>query len=136
VTITKEIISFSFADGNQNQIDYIPLPVSEVEFVKEMDDIAGDKRNIHEDRCRLQIATLNNGYNSGRSYYLATNSKEELNRLISIISKNAAAAKERAEARTVFRKMQLQIRMRYESNLFQIWMALMIGAVSVHIAAA
>ena len=128
VIITKEIISFAFTDGSENQIDHIPF--AEVDFVKEMEDIAGDKRKVHDDRFRLQIATVANGYNSGRAYYLSTTTQTQLDELIEKMSKNAKAARIRAEAKTVFRKLQLKIRIRYESNHFQGWMALMIGAVS------
>ena len=129
VIITKDIISFAFADANdENQIDYIPF--AEVEFVKEMEaDITGDMRKNHEDRHRITISTEPNGYNSGRAYYLALNSKEELDRLTAKMTKLSNAARVRAQAKTVFRLVQLKVRNRYESNVVQGFMALMIGAV-------
>ncbi len=128
--VTKDIISFAFV-GDENQIDYIPL--SEIEFVKEMKDIANPSdaggTSDHEDRYRLQIATVLTGHNSGRAYYLATLSKAGLDDLLAKLTKNAKAARKRAGAKTLFRMLQLKVRKRYESHFIQALMALMIGAV-------
>jgi hypothetical protein len=131
--ITKELISFAFV-GDENQIDYIPL--AEIEFVKEMKDIAnasasdaGGKAD-HEDRHRLQIATVLTGYNSGRAYQLSTSSKASLDEILSHLAKNAKAARKRAGTKTLFRMLQTKVRKRYESPLTQGMMAMMIGAVS------
>ncbi len=132
MVLTKELISFAFV-GDENQIDYIPL--SEVEFVKEMKDIAnasasdvGGKAD-HEDRFRVQIATVLTGYNSGRAYQLSTSSKASLDALIEHLTKNAKAARKRAGTKTLFRMLQTKVRKRYESPITQGLMALMIGAV-------
>jgi hypothetical protein len=131
VVVTKELISFAFV-GDENQIDYIPL--AEVEFIKEMKDIANASdvggKSDHEDRFRLQIATILTGYNSGRAYQLSTSSKASLDSLIDHLSKNAKAARKRAGTKTLFRMLQTKVRKRYESQLTQSLMALMIGAVS------
>ncbi len=134
VIVTKDIISFAFA-GDDNQIDYIPL--ADIEFIKEMKDItnasandAGGKAD-HEDRYRLQIATVLTGYNSGRAYQLSTTSKASLDALLDRISKNAKAARKRASNKTLFRMLQQKVRKRYESQITQGMMALMIGAVGV-----
>ncbi len=128
--ITKDMISFAFV-SDDNQIDYIPL--EEIEFVKEMKDIANPSdaggTSDHEDRYRLQIATVLTGHNSGRAYYLATASKAGLDDLMEKLTKNAKAARKRAGAKTLFRMLQLKVRKRYESNIVQGLMALMIGAV-------
>ena len=82
-------------------------------------------------RHKMQIATLPTGYNSGRTYYIATQSKDLLDKLISKLKKYAKAERTRAEANSLFRKVQLKVRKRYESNLVQGVMALLIGAVSI-----
>ncbi len=128
--VTKDIISFAFV-ADENQIDYIPL--EEIEFIKEMKDIANPSdaggTSDHEDRHRLQIATVLTGHNSGRAYYLATSSKAGLDDLMDKLTKNAKSARKRAGAKTLFRMLQLKVRKRYESSIVQTLMALMIGAV-------
>ena len=133
MVVTKELLSFAFV-GDENQIDYIPL--AEIEFIKEMKDIAnasatdaGGKAD-HEDRFRLQIATVVTGYNSGRAYQLSTSSKASLDALLDHLTKNAKAARKRAGTKTLFRMLQTKVRKRYDSPLTQGIMALMIGAVS------
>ncbi len=134
VIITKDIISFAFV-GDDNQIDYIPL--ADIEFVKEMKDIAnasaGDPegKTDHEDRYRLQIATVLTGHNSGRAYQLSTKSKSSLQSLLDRLNKNAKAARKRASNKTLFRMLQQKVRKRYESQITQGIMALLIGAVGV-----
>jgi hypothetical protein len=74
----------------------------------------------------MQIATRDDGYNSGRIYYLSTGSKEALDDLISDLTKKAKICRLQAEARTSFQKFQLRVRERYESRIFQGLMALLI----------
>ena len=128
--ITKDKISFAFV-GEDKQIDHIPL--SEVEFIMEMKDIAGQEHGEDEggDRHRMQIATLPKGYNSGRTYYIATPTKDSLDHLLKKIKQNSKAAIQRAEAKSLFRKLQLMFRKKYESNFVQGGMALLIGAVRI-----
>ena len=80
-------------------------------------------------RHKMQIATLPTGYNSGRTYYIATHSNDLFENLIVKLKKYAKAERSRAEASSLFRKIQMKIRKRYESNIVQGVMALMIGAV-------
>ncbi len=129
VVITKEEISFAFV-GEEAQIDHIPF--AEITYVKEMTDAAGDDHKDDESRRfshAMQIATRDDGFNSGRIYYLSTESKEALDELIADLSKKAKTARVQAEARTNFQKFQLRIRKRYESRKFQGVMALLIIAV-------
>ena len=99
----------------------------------EIKDLAGQEHGEDEggDRHRMQVATLPKGYNSGRTYYIATPTKELLDRILKITKTNSKAAIKRAEAKSLFRKLQLMFRKKYESNFVQGGMALMIGAVSV-----
>ena len=129
VVITKEIISFAFV-GEDNQIDYIPL--SEVDFVKEMKNAAAQNDNDDgeiDETHKLQIATLPTGYNSGRAYYLATKNRDEFTLLLTQLSKLAKIERKKAEAKTFFGMVQLKVRKRYESSYFQGVMALMIMSV-------
>jgi hypothetical protein len=130
VVISKDKIAFAFV-GEEAQIDHIPF--AEVLHVKEMleaaaeeydDDDASKFRNV------LQIATKNDGYNSGRIYYLSTDSQETLQELITDLTKKAKTALKQTEARTGFRKLQRRVRKRYDSTQFQGLMALLIAAVS------
>ncbi len=131
VVITKEDVSFAFIGGD-NRIDHIPF--AEVLQVKEMkeaacDDFEGLNKDTRFSNV-LQISTITDGYNSGRTYYLSADSKETLDSLIEFMSKKADVARTQVEARTFFRKVQLRVRRRYESQEFQSLMALLIAAVS------
>ena len=128
--ITKDIVSFAFV-GEDQQIDHIPL--SEIDFVIEMKDQenqAGlEATAAQADQYKVQIATVEDGYNSGRVYRFAMRDREELEKMIERLKKFAKAAKKRAEARNLFRKIQLRVRKRYEAGPVQALMALMIMAV-------
>ena len=130
VVITKDVISFAFVDEDA-QIDYIPF--AEILHVKEMAD-AGDDAEEDEGKYShvMQIATRDDGYNSGRIYYLSTSSKEELDLLITELQSKAKKARMQAEAHTWFQMLQLKVRIRYESSIFQGLMALLIAAVNPH----
>ena len=56
------------------------------------------------------INTINEGHNSGRSYYLQASSKEQSNELVKLLKHHAVRAKERANARTRFARVQLVVR--------------------------
>lgn len=130
VVITKDQISFAFVD-EEAQIDHIPF--AEVLHVKEMLEAPAEASSESEDSTKfrnvLQIATNNDGYNSGRIYYLSTDSQETLKELITDLTKKAKTARVQAEARTGFRKLQRIVRNRYDSAQFQGLMALLIAAV-------
>ena len=131
VVITKEEISFAFV-GEESQIDHIPF--AEIVHIKEMAEAASDDHHDEESKRFshvMQIATRDDGYNSGRIYYLSTDSKEDLDELISDLVKKAKSARVQAEARTSFQKFQLGVRERYESRKFQGFMALLIIAVGI-----
>ena len=83
----------------------------------------------HDKAAVLEIKTLPDGYNSGRTYYLSTHSQHTLDELIQCLSHKAQAARAQAETRTAFQRLQLRVRRRYESPLFQGLMAVLIAAV-------
>jgi hypothetical protein len=126
VVVTKEEISFAFV-GEEAQIDHIPF--AEIIYVKEMVDVSckdHTDENSKDFSHVLQIATRDDGYNSGRIYYLSTGSRDALTELLSDLTKKAKVCRLQAEARTGFQKFQLKIRKRYESHQFQALMALLI----------
>ncbi len=129
MVITKDDIIFAFV-GEEAQIDRIPF--AEILYVKEMAEAATedfDKEEAKKFSHAMQIATRDDGYNSGRIYYLSAESQETLNELIGYLSKKAKVARAQVEARTVFRKFQLKVRKRYDCAQFQGTMALLITAV-------
>lgn len=129
VIITKDNIAFAFV-GEEAQIDHIPF--AEVLHVKEMLEAAAEEYDSEDNikfRNVMQIATKNDGYNSGRIYYLSTESQETLQELIADLTRKAKNARAQAEARTGFRKLQRIVRKRYDSAQFQGLMALLIAAV-------
>ena len=129
VVITKDMISFAFVK-NEAQIDHILL--SEILHVKEMAEAGRehcDPENTRKFSHVMQIATRPDGFNSGRIYYLSTDTKKELDDLISDLNKKVIVSRAEAEARTWFRKLQRSVRRRYESAEFQSFMALLIAAV-------
>lgn len=126
VVITKQKISFAFV-GEEAQIDHIPF--AEIVYIKEMTDATGDGFDDEKFSHAMQIATRDDGYNSGRMYYVSTDSSEALQDLMSDLAKKAEVARVHAEAHTTFRKFQLEVRKRYESRKFQGFMALLIIAV-------
>ena len=128
VVVTKDLIAFAFV-GEDAQIDHIPF--AEVSYVKEMTGAPSDECDPEDRRFShaMQIGTHENGYNSGRIYYLSTDSQETLNELIQFMSKHASKAHARAEARNLFRKLQIKVREKYNSRVFQSCMAFLIAAV-------
>jgi hypothetical protein len=126
VVITKQEISFAFV-GEEARIDHIPF--AEIVYIKEMTEATGEGFDDENFSYAMQIATRDDGYNSGRIYYLSTDSQNSLRDLMSDLAKKAEVARVHAEARTTFRKFQLQVRNRYESRIFQSFMALLIIAV-------
>ena len=117
--------------GEEAQIDQIPL--SEVKHVKEMAEAASDDQEGEDARKFshvMQIATQEEGFNSGRIYYLALDSKQALDELMVLLTRYSAKARAHAEAQTLLRKIQLKLRRKYESGAFQAVMALLIAAVN------
>ena len=94
---------------------------------------AGDEENENTSRLfvnAFQVATIPDGYNSGRSYYLQAESGELKQRLISELQALAASARKRAEGKTRFRRAQDRVRKVYTDRAFQSCAAVLIVAVS------
>ena len=115
--------------GQDLEIDRIPL--AEIEFLKEFQGIESDGNGAATKRRTsrmLQIATNQQGLNSGRTYYLRVES-ETFDDLLRTWSELARKARRRAEAQTLFKKVQREVRAIYDASLFQTCVALMIAAV-------
>ena len=74
----------------------------------------------------FQIKTIPDGYNSGRTYYLRAQSESTCRKITAALNKLCTAARERANVKSQFEKVQLRVRSIYCSNLFQIFTALLI----------
>jgi hypothetical protein len=113
------------------EIDHIPL--SEVINVREMTEASSEESDKNDNKTFsnvMQISTTDDGYNSGRIYYLSTESKALLDELIVELRAKAKRAHTQALSRSWFRQMQRRLRKRYESRQFQGLMAILIAGVS------
>ena len=78
----------------------------------------------------FQIATISDGYNSGRSYYLQADSGEIKQQIISQLQALAKNAKLKAEVKSSFRRTQDRVRSVYVARPFQGAAAFLIVAVN------
>jgi predicted RNA-binding protein YlxR (DUF448 family) len=78
----------------------------------------------------FQIATIPDGYNSGRSYYLQADSSDVKQKVIEQLQALSQSARKRAEVKSLFRKVQDHVREVYTTKIFQGSAALLIIAVS------
>ena len=123
VVLTIDLIAFAQV-GDDIMIDQIPL--EQVESVKSMDSF--DDQDIDKAKFlnALMITTSPDGHNSGRTYYLQARSDLLCAQLVSQLSTTAKSARKREEAKTAFKKSQLQVRRAYESSAFQLLSAALI----------
>jgi hypothetical protein len=77
----------------------------------------------------LQIQTMVDGYNSGRTYHLRTSSQEECTSLVDALSKKSKLARKMAEARTRFEKYQQKVGLVVTSTAYQCFIAFLIAVV-------
>ena len=66
------------------------------------------------------IRTVENGYNSGRTYYIKLHTKDELDSSISMIKALVNSARKKAEVASRFNTAKLIARAVYESTTFQV----------------
>ena len=66
------------------------------------------------------IRTVENGYNSGRTYYIKLHTKDELDSSISMIKALVNSARKKAEVASRFNTAKLIARAVYESATFQV----------------
>ena len=124
--LTNELLVLALVD-QEKEVDRIVL--SEVDFIKEFISSGLGEEEAPEFRM-LQIATNLHGFNSGRTYCLRMES-DKFNNIMKTWSVCAQKARRRAEARTVFEKVQREIRGFYDSWIFQTVIALAIAAVRI-----
>jgi hypothetical protein len=98
------------------------IPLAEVTTIEEMidknEDLNEGTQNISlEDfekeqkfACAFQIHTIKHGFNSGRTYCLKTGSDDETQSIVAELKKVAAAAREKAEAKSRFTRSQDRVR--------------------------
>ncbi len=126
VVITKEILAFAYI-GDCNMLDYIPL--REIAGVEHLEQDSEKSSKILFDKVvsvsnALQIQTIPDGYNSGRKYFLQTETEIErdqlasnLTRLVKIASTDLVSPHERRK---------ILVKGIYNSNLVQGIAALLI----------
>jgi hypothetical protein len=80
-------------------------------------------------RHALQLKTVEDGYNSGRTYYLQAASEDQCRAMCESIAQLACLARERQAARSRFGRFQNAVLVTYESTPFQSAVAVLILAV-------
>jgi hypothetical protein len=102
---------------------------------KDEDHLSGGKKFLVQPQLSniLQIKTILDGYNSGKTYYLSTrnNSNPELDRqlIVSQLSAKVKISRRKAEAKSRFQKSQEKVQVVQGSLTFQIIMAVFIMVV-------
>ena len=158
IVITKETLSFALLNDDI-EIDFIPLSeVICVEEMSGVEDANADgitRKNYsglnmsqksmgseildpqfdEDSTSRLfvnafQIATIPDGYNSGRSYYLQADSSDVKQKVIEQLQALSRSARKRAEVKSLFRKVQDHVHQVYTTRIFQGSAAFLIIAVS------
>ncbi len=131
--MTKEAIHFAFK-GEDEEIDRIPL--AEITLINVMIDLdIGAELNdptvlsAHGEH-RIQVSTEPGGYNSGRAYYILTNSELRLDEILRDMRKGVREARKRRDNRTLFQRIQLHTRKIYESSASQALIILLIALVN------
>ncbi len=104
-------------------IDKIPL--NEIKMVREMIDVEDDVENSKNGNDFL-IETDEDGYNSGRTYYLQADSSAQCREISNKISQISKLAIDRANSKTAFAQAQQPVRRVYTSTIFQNVVALLI----------
>jgi hypothetical protein len=87
-------------------------------------------RTLHCDV--IQIKTIPEGHNSGRTYYLRTKDSEDSMKLMIALPSLVKSAKNRADKKSRFEKNQLLVRSIYTSRTMQYLMAALIFGVVAH----
>jgi hypothetical protein len=87
------------------------------------------RRFVQGQTNTLQIKTIREGYNSGRTYFLRSNTDADCQLLIEKLSRLAKIARSKAEVRSQLEMVQLKLRTFYNSTSFQAVTVLLITAV-------
>ncbi len=94
--------------------------------------VAMDEDNpvLSQYEALLQIKTAQEGFNSGRTYYIHAESEHHREQVVQDLSKAAGKSLARKLAASKFRSSQKYVRSLYESARFQIFVGLLILTVS------
>ena len=134
----RELTQFSRIDDGK-VVDAIPM--AEIDIVQEMNygtlsiqSEEGSNQSNELPKPKLfntfQIKTVPNGYNSGRSYYLRTKPDDNCPKIIQLLLDVANAARQKALALSRFKRAQKAVRIVHDSVYFQVFVCLLIFAVS------
>ena len=129
--LTSELLVLALVDDDL-ELDRVVL--SETTLIDEFNGFShGDESALfsHQSARMVQIATAPEGFNSGRTYYLRTESEETFSNILKTWPVLALKARRRADARTVLEKVQRELRRFHDSKLFQTVVALVIAAVNL-----
>jgi hypothetical protein len=136
MVLTNKLLIF----GRLNSSDVIDVvPLKEIVVVKDVTkglnvdvdmDFVDNQNRETSTRVVLQIETIPEGYNSGRIYRIRFKTPRDFDATIILITRLAATARERAEAKTRFRKSQDSVNRIFSSNLLQRFLAILIAAVT------
>jgi hypothetical protein len=127
VVITREVIAFAYT-GDSNMLDYIPL--SEIIGIENLQQDRNQKSSsvLFEKAVSvvnaLQIQTAPEGYNSGRKYFLQTETESERDQLVHDLKRRVKRASK--ELISSFKRRQMYVKRIYNSNVVQSFAALLI----------
>jgi hypothetical protein len=86
-----------------------------------------DQVGRFQDECRMfQIRTINEGFNSGRTYCLRAPTEKICGLIVADLTVRSKAAKKSAEAKSRFEKCQERVRRVFDSKAFQLTIASLI----------
>jgi hypothetical protein len=135
VVVTAEKISFALA-SDEIEVDFIPLhEITKLEILYSNEVMGGtvDCNGSSQDPklfdTAFQIVTSLDGHNSGRTYYLRAESRQERQHLLLEGQRLAHEAAHKMGQRTRFRLVQDSVRRVYLSNPFKAFAAALIIAV-------
>jgi hypothetical protein len=135
VVVTSEKISFALAT-DEIEMDFIPLQeITKLEILYSSEGMGGTvgynggSQDPELFDTAFQIATSPDGHNSGRTYYLRAESRQERQHLLLEWQRLAHEAAHKMEQKTRFRLVQDSVRRVYLSNPFQGFAAALIIAV-------
>ena len=105
------------------------FPDEESEFDNENEEITSSVEDEGRTKNVLQIETTPEGYNSGRPYQIQAKNGQDFRTLIEDLTRLSTIAREEAEKKSKFKKLQMRVGKVFNSNLVQQFFALMIFGV-------
>ncbi len=106
MVITRDGVYFTLEEGNDVVRDYIPLHETKEISMKRDDDDGPWGIPTEKGTLRFFVETIKDGYNSGRTYTIQTQSPELCSKVVSLLSQYAQKARSAALTRTHFEKSQ------------------------------